>query len=176
MLSLCSQSLLEPILPKGIRYSGTYVDAGALAVAVVWFHEHGITPPNKDIRCIGWFNRLHNGQYHDIRMHPVNIRIALETLQSYTPNVPIFAAIKPFASTLFAYSPETWANIFKSANQLYIITPPYEGCTDEDCYQFCSQLIDNHISAQCVTLIQAKELAKDKTNWIWIGAPDIIGN
>ena len=174
MLSLCSQSLLDPILPKGIRYSGTYADAGALAAAVVWFHEHGITPPYKDIRCIGWFNRLHNGQYHDIRMHPVNIRIALETLQSYTPNAPIFAAIKPFASTLFAYSPETWANIFKSANQLYIITPPYEGCTDEDCFQFCSQLMDNHISAQCVTVIQAKELAKDKTNWIWIGAPDLV--
>ena len=174
MLFLSSQSLLDPILPKGIRYSGTYIDASALAAAVVWFYEHEITPPNKDIKCIGWFNRLHNGQYHDIRMHPVNIQIALESLLMKAGNAPIYAAIKPFASTLFAYSAEIWANIFKPVEKLYIITPPYEGCSNEDCDIFCRHLCDSDIDAQCITLEHAKEIAMNERNWIWIGAPDII--
>lgn len=166
--------LFSSILPEGIRCRGTLVDAGATAAACVWFHARQKPLPHKDIQCIGWFERTGKGRYHDIRMHPVNIRIAIETLIEKAGNAPVTVAVKPFASTLFAYSADIWAEVFEPVGQLWIITPPYEGCTEADCLEFCRRLCERHIPAQCVSLARAQDEARHVRHSLWIGAPDIV--
>ncbi|MBQ9816406.1 MAG: hypothetical protein IJM59_02910 [Proteobacteria bacterium] len=155
------------------HYEGTFVDASALAGAEIWLKLNNIHTHPNDFACIGWFSRISQTHFHEIRMHPMHIRIAMQNLKLKSQNHPIHAAIRPFSSTLNAYPPEVWADTFKNVGKLIVITPPYEGCTPQDCDKFCKSM-QSVCPCECMTAQQAHQTADPNDFWLWIGAPDIL--
>ena len=155
-------------------YHGTRVDASAVMAAHVWCRFRKIPQRPDDVSCEGWFRRVAPRQYHEIRMHPVNLRIAIEAIRGMHPDAKIGVAMRPFASTLFAYPAQCWRDALRGVRQILLITPPYEGCTMLDCERFEAALRIEGMRAACVTLDVAHKMVGDGAYWIWSGAGDIV--
>lgn len=123
---------------------------------------------------IGWFESIGPGHYHEIRMHPVNVASSLKKLHQLACDAPLLAVMRPFVSTLYSYHAEIWAKVLSRSHQILIISPPYEGCTHQDCVEFVQKLCDSACPARLCTLQEAQENARSMPFCLWIGAPDIV--
>lgn len=157
-----------------VTVSGTLSDVSAVAASWTFCSKK----TNDEFRpsalkCIGWFASCTEHHFHDIRMHPVSVCAALRTLRVFAGHHRIVLAMKPFISTFRHYSLETWKHAFQDADDIVIITPPYEGCTVDDCTAFCHTLQEQGLAIACRSLSQARQDAQSAF-CLWIGAPDIL--
>lgn len=161
--------------------SGTRSDAAAYAASIVW---RRIFSPSiadaRDIACVGWLERLASHScgsrlYYDIRMHPVSLRESLETVRALHMGQRVGVAIKPFISTLKSYSPQTWAKALKNADEVFVVSPPYEGCSTDDAETFGRALCANGILARILNLQSDDPVVetRDLPVLLAIGAPDL---
>ncbi len=157
-----------------LPFLGTMADASALAASICYARERGIEPPACDISCVGWFHEIEKRQYHEIRMHPVNVSQALRALRMRYEKEKIGVVMKPFVSTLFAYSYRVWCRVFEKADRICIIVPAYEGCDEKDCLCFCEQLRSICGDVECVSRDEAHAGLEDDECRLWIGAEDIL--
>lgn len=157
-----------------IHFFGTRSDASALAAAQTWLFARQMPGIQNDLDCVGWFNRLSKRQFHDIRMHPVNVWNSVETIKAFAGNNPVSAVIKPFSSTLNWYKPEYWRRALAKADHIFVISPPYEGCSEQDCLEFAQELKRDGHDVEVTSLKNARSLANDNDFWLWIGADDLI--
>ena len=151
---------------------GSRFDASAVAAAQTWLYARKKPGLTHDIPFVGWFSQIANRQYHEIRMHPVNVRNAVDSLKSIAAPNPIHVAIKPFSSTLKRYKPEYWRQALANADHIYIITPPYEGCCGQDCLDFAKEL--QCPSVEVMGLNEVHRRVLDSEYWLWIGADDLV--
>lgn len=159
---------------REIPFWGTMADASALAAAFCYARERHIEPPACDISCVGWFHEIALCQYHEIRMHPVNVLQALTALRMRYDKEKISVFMRPFVSTLFAYSYRVWCQVFEKADKIRIIVPAYEGCEERDCHWFCEQLRSICRDVECVSREEAHVGLEDDECRLWIGAEDIL--
>ena len=129
----------------------------------------------RPVKCIGWFEDISDSgrRVYDIRMHPVNISAALEALAKRIPEARIRLAIRPFVSTLRSYSVATWCQAFRMADRVDIVTPPYPGCTSEDCANFAAELQEAGIRAECVDAQILSQIPDNGDALLAVGAPDM---
>lgn len=153
---------------------GTNADASALAAALFWRYCRNIPVIPEDVECTGWFREIAVNQFHDIRMHPVNLRNAVSTLRTKAGSNPVGIAIKPFGQTLSSYSPEKWQNALKGTDRLLVILPPYEGCSEEAAREFAESMKGICGEIMTVTAEQAHELLLGNEFRLWSGAGDIL--
>ncbi len=123
---------------------------------------------------IGWFECIAKGRYHEIRMHPVNVASALQKLRHLAHHAPVFAVMRPFISTIRHYDTAIWSQVLSLADRICIISPPYEGCTHQECVEFVQKLCDSGCPVCVCTHSDAREAAGSESFSLWIGAPDII--
>lgn len=162
---------------RSMAYFGTQIDAMALVASQIWCRYRHRDLPQNDIDCIGWFNLVGDGRYHEIRMHPVNVRIAVQTLKARAGGRRVNVAMRPFGTTLFAYRAEIWKQAFEGVSQLAILTPPYEGCTHDDCLAFQKSLETSGMDVRCVSIEAfCRDIACDKDLWLLSGAGDVVAH
>ena len=155
-------------------WHGTINDASALAAALFWCRMQNIGSTPSDPECIGWFREIRKNQFHDIRMHPVNVHNSIETLRYKAGEGKICAAIKPFAQTLKSYEPAQWQAALQGTEKILVITPAYEGCEEEDCIHFADALSQTCRCVITATKEQAAKYVNPDEYWLWIGAGDIL--
>lgn len=153
---------------------GTCRDACALAAALLWCRCRNISIPPEDVECIGWFHEIAPKQFHDIRMHPVNLRNALNTLKLKAEGSPVSIAIKPFGQTLDSYSLQQWQCALTGADRLLVILPPYEGCSEQAARDFANAMSVVCPIVETVTAEQARERISENEFRLWSGAGDIL--
>lgn len=170
--------MLQPI-------SGTRADLSAMAVALSWLKmtQRGDAKSPEHLLAfsydpqhwpIAYFERLPMTKHHlEVRMHPVGVRTAITAARELRGG-PLYLAIKPYASTLRAYEPKVWAEIFSQVAEIIVILPPYEGCTELEIVEFVNYLCQFGHHCRSMTLEELHAQAKTTDHWLFIGAPDIV--
>ena len=130
----------------------------------------------KSPACIGWFENIDAlGRWvYDIRMHPVNLAASLQALNLRWKNNRLVLVIRPFVSTLFRYERSVWCQALAVADRIWVITPPYPGCTDADCVQFAQNLRDAGKDARCVPEASIAQSVEKNDAVLFCGAPDML--
>ena len=164
--------------PDAWESDGTLSDCQATAAAMLWTRKVAHTSPADTVQLApptGWFASVGPRQFLDIRMHPVGVRSSVQTLARLAQGKKTVVAIRPFISTLTSYPIDFWQKAFNTADQVVILTPPYEGCSTESAETFCHQLRQAGLAAESMTQPKARELAaRGDAFWLWIGAPDVF--
>ena len=130
----------------------------------------------KSPQLVGWFEPVPQkpNHRHDIRMHPASVYASLQEMSIIAVEQPVHLAIRPFISTLHAYSVELWAQALSLASEVVLIVPPYEGCSTAECHTFAQQLSALGLYAHCLSLSDARNHASPEEYWLWNGAPDLV--
>ena len=131
-------------------------------------------PSASVVQGIGWFEPVKVGHYHEIRMHPVNVASSLKKLRQISGEASVGVVLRPFVSTLLGYESSIWSKVLGMADRLWVISPPYEGCSTQDCVEFVHKLCDSGCSASLCSLEEAWEIAGVCPFGLWVGAPDIV--
>lgn len=174
--------LPHPFMPGVLRIRGGRAEACAICAAIVYLltmrHPasavyEALQASMASLQFVGWFEKKAN-LIHDIRMHPVSIRQALENIHE-TFVLPPVVVFKPYAMTLRAYDLDVWADLLRDVWQCNIL-PPYEGTAGEDLEALAS-VLESACKNVCVTT--ADEAARRMLNdhdrpWLWLGANDIL--
>lgn len=159
--------------------SGTLHDARAACAVLTLAGATGKTLDTGMLaeKFVGWFENIAPGQFYDIRMHPVSIRAALDGIRFCMPESAIVVAIRPFISTLRRYGSDLWREALRGVEKVMVISPPYEGCSEQEGAAFGRMLSDGGIHAEISSLLNAKKMAHSSSGmsccWLWVGAPDL---
>ena len=162
-----------------LSFQGSVTEGKALCAALSYWMECGEGDWNAvqgmlpKLEMVGWFEN-HGHFVHDIRMHPVSIRAALQSLaRSYEqrPNL----LIRPYPQTLRQYEPQVWAEAFNGVGQCCIL-PPYPGEGARLSESFCTALKKAGIAVSLFpTLKDAwQSILKSAGNpWLFVGGDDL---
>ncbi len=160
----------------GIRISDAPGAVSLQCTVQTYLHMQQNTAIPKPLSCIGWFEDIDDSGLcvHDIRMHPVNIAAALQSLKQRASGHRIVLVIKPFVSTLHTYDIATWREALADADLVCVVTPPYPGVSDSDCAQFAESLTAAGQNARCISLGAIADALEPRDAVLFNGAPDIV--
>ena len=171
-LNVSMQKTENAISVGGIRFSQppmTLSDASAAAAAALF-----IDGPVHAANPTGWFQVMDERRTFDIRMHPVSVRNAVQSLKTRFVGEPVTVVIKPYASTLNAYDVNTWRKAFSGALAVYVMTPGYNA-TDKDCRKLSTAL---KMRGLCSATYPKKQMLDECHAFVghqlWLGAPDMF--